>query len=93
MRAPAPGRVVGQCTAMCGSRKATGDVAHEVAMAALHLLAARKLLDLAESCRPVPGSVEMCDLVQGHLSETRALLVAMGLTDAELRALLSGTTK
>ncbi|MGY5125341.1 hypothetical protein [Streptomyces nigrescens] len=79
--------------AMCGSGKSTGDVTHELAMATLHLLAARKQLHLAESRPSAPALVDMCDLLQGHAREIRALLVAMGLTDADLQVLLSSSTE
>ncbi|WP_033328578.1 hypothetical protein [Streptomyces yerevanensis] len=36
---------------------------------------------------------EMCDLLQGHVSEIRALLVALGMTDEDLQTLLSGATE
>lgn len=35
----------------------------------------------------------MCDLLQGHVSEIRALLVALGMTDEDLQTLLSGATE
>lgn len=83
--------------AKCGSRKSTGNVAHEMvhelAMATLHLLAARRQLHGAESCPSTPALIEMCDLLQGHVSEIRALLVALGMMDEDLQTLLSGATE
>nr|WP_217505618.1 hypothetical protein [Streptomyces lunaelactis] len=49
------------------------DVSHELAMATLHLLAARKQLRRAESCRSTSDLVKLCDQVQGPVSEIRAL--------------------
>lgn len=75
---------------MCGSRKSPGDVTDEPAMAALHLLAARKQLHGdAEPDRATASLVGMCDLLHGHLDEIRALRVTARLTDSDLRALLS----
>lgn len=79
--------------AMCGSRTSDSDVCHELAMATLHLLAARRKLNGAEPCPSTTALVEMCDLLQGHAGEIRALLVAMGMTDADLAALLSGAAE
>ncbi|MEU7159160.1 hypothetical protein AB0A98_22375 [Streptomyces chrestomyceticus] len=62
-------------------------------MATLHLLAARRQLNGAESCPSAPVLVEMCDRLQGHAGEIRALLVAMGMTDEDLHALLSDVTE
>lgn len=59
-------------------------------MATLHLIAARRKLDEADSCPSTTALVEMCDLCQGHAGEIRVLLVAMGTTDEDLQALLSG---
>ncbi|MFE5740157.1 hypothetical protein [Streptomyces celluloflavus] len=62
-------------------------------MATLHLLVARRQLNGAESCSSAPVLVEMCDRLQGHASEIRALLMAVGMTDEDLHALPSDATE
>ncbi|MHC0430941.1 hypothetical protein ACX6XY_12225 [Streptomyces sp. O3] len=80
--------------ARCGKDKPSGDAAidvgHELAMATLHLLAARRWLSGADSCRSTSALVSLCDQAQGYVGEIRALLVALGLTDEDLQTLLSG---
>ncbi|MER6917055.1 hypothetical protein ABT354_35885 [Streptomyces sp. NPDC000594] len=76
-------------TACDASGKSSGDVFTELTKACLHLNAARALLGPSAEIPYAPLSLlTMSDQAQTFLDEIRALLVAMGLTDADLQALL-----